>query len=236
MRDIYFYGPPEKHEFLKFTILSELVNLSESLLEEKILGQNINILLPPDKTVIVDLCREKILGFHERLFLSDKTHTIDVLQNDFLKFKNHLISEINNAFLKTEHLTKQIDNPNTKHDKLTLKKIICEKKQHTFKDKLKTYIIRKELENDLLYVSDCIIEKTLEPLKNHFYFKDKSDFFYTYFIENNTHNYKKIKLYTKIYISKLIATCDIFSEHDILYDTLIEYLAEFLHAEASYNA
>ncbi len=234
--DIYFYGPPEKHEFFKFTILSELITLSESLLEEKILGQNINILPPRDKTIIVDVCREKILGFHDKLALFNQKNNIDTLKDDFLNFKNNLISEINTAFLNAEHLTKQIVNPNSTQKKLTLKKIVCEKKQGVFKEKLKTYIIKKELEHDLLFVSDCLIQRNLPPLRNHFYLKHKPDYFYTYFLEKKTHNQKKITLYAKIYISKLIAECDIFSEHDILYNTLIDYLAEFLYAEASHKA
>ncbi len=138
--DIYSYGPLSKSDFFKFKILSELVILSESLLEEKILGQNINVLLPHDKTIIVDFCREKILGFHDKLSLSNKINTIDMLQNDFLNLKNHLIFEINNVFLKTEHLTKQITNPNAKQDEYTLQKINCQKKQRVFKEKLKAYI------------------------------------------------------------------------------------------------
>jgi hypothetical protein len=233
--DIYLYGPPPKHEFFKFNILSELITLSEALLEEKVLGQSINILPPLEKTIIVNLCREKILGFQDKLFLSDEVNNISTLQDDFLDFKNHLISEIHNAFLKTEYLNKQIANPNTKQNRYTLQKISCEKKRSTFKEKLKTYIIKKELEHDLLFVSDCLIQKKLDLLRDHFYFKQKPNYFHTYFLENKTRNYKKIKLYTKIYISKLIAESDILSEHAIIYDALIYYLVEFLYAKDSYQ-
>lgn len=233
---ICIYGPPSQADCLKIKILSELMALNESILEEHHLNQTITINTEKaiDKTPLVPYVKKSILEFHNKLLLCDTVHDVDALHQDFSNFKNYIQAQINDVCIKTGQLIHKIrQSIDNIHTTPHLQKIVhaqVQEKHHSnheqsnFKEKLKIAVIKKHFETDLLHISHCLINGDLEDLKNHFYFSENPQCLKLYPPKENSLNKKMLHIFAKIHIKKIISDYDPLSDSDNIHHMFVTYL------------